>query len=311
MEIDASASPTSQFAWRRSVALGLSLRPFVDTDLPFLVQVYASTRTQELAHVPWTESQKAAFLDMQFQAQHAHYQKHYPTAHWLVIAREDDSIGRLYLDRWAREHRLIDIALLPEHRGQGYGMALLQDLIDEAAAAGKPLSIHVEKNNPAMTLYRRLGFRPIGEHGVYDLLEVRRGEESGEHRLITEHAFFRAERHKENFERPGRRMIEPVDRLRHRRLRRRREQERKRPPVVTVAQILHRRQREFERRAGTCQPEGLVEMRTEGVDGHGLKRHDHPPLLRPGSDIRIQSGFAYFSRSGGTDTSVICPVRDD
>jgi GNAT superfamily N-acetyltransferase len=160
-------------SWERALACGLTFRAIVDADLLFLGALYASTREQELAHIPWTPEQKTAFFDMQFRAQHAHYQQHYPTAQWLLIMRNGEPAGRLYIDRWPQEHRLVDIALMPPHRSHGYGSALIQDLIDEAAAAGKPLTIHVEKNNPARTLYNRLGFRPAGEHGVYDLLEWR------------------------------------------------------------------------------------------------------------------------------------------
>lgn len=157
--------------WTHAAAAGLHFRNATDADLPFLARVYAASRAEELAPVPWSHSQKSAFLQSQFDAQHAHYRRHYTTALWLVVSRGEADIGRLYLDRWPREHRLIDIAILPEHRGQGYGTALLQDLIDEASAARKPLSIHVEKNNPAMRLYFRLGFRAIAEHGVYDLMQ--------------------------------------------------------------------------------------------------------------------------------------------
>jgi ribosomal protein S18 acetylase RimI-like enzyme len=44
------------------------------------------------------------------------------------------------------------------------------DLLAEAAAAGKCVTIHVEKNNPAMRLYRRLGFAAVEDKGVYDLM---------------------------------------------------------------------------------------------------------------------------------------------
>jgi len=158
--------------WTRAIAASLAFRPATVADLPFLAQVYASTRTEELAVVPWTDAQKAAFLDMQFRAQHQDYRKNHPAAAWLVIARNGEAIGRLYLDRREREHGIIDITFLPQHRGRGYGTALLQDLIEEAAAAGKAISIHVEKHNPARRLYARLGFRPVEEHGLYDRFEV-------------------------------------------------------------------------------------------------------------------------------------------
>jgi ribosomal protein S18 acetylase RimI-like enzyme len=157
--------------WPRAAAAGLAFRPIADADLPFLARLYASTRTEELAVVDWSEEHKAAFLRQQFDAQHAHYMEHYAKAKFLLILRGSDPIGRLYVDYWPREHRIVDIAFLPEHRRHGHGSALLRDLIEEAAAAGKALSIHVEKFNPAYRLYLRLGFVKVHDEGAYDLMK--------------------------------------------------------------------------------------------------------------------------------------------
>jgi ribosomal protein S18 acetylase RimI-like enzyme len=166
------------FGWARAADFGLTFRPIGDADLPFLARVYASTRAEELAVVTtMTDAQKAAFLDAQFRAQHAHYQKHYPEADWLLTMRGGEDIGRLYIERWPTQHRIIDIAFLPEHRGKGLGEALLRDLLDEAAAAGKAVSIHVEKFNPAMRLYRRVGFKTEEDKGVYDLMRWTAGQD--------------------------------------------------------------------------------------------------------------------------------------
>jgi len=156
--------------WTRAAAAGLRFRPITDADLPFLARLYASTRIEELAVTDWADEQKTVFLQSQFDAQHAHYQKHYVGSDFFVIEQAGTVIGRLYLARWASAHRIVDIALLPEHRGRGVGTALLKDLLDEAAAAGKAVTIHVEKFNPAMSLYRRLGFVAAGEEGAYDLM---------------------------------------------------------------------------------------------------------------------------------------------
>lgn len=168
---------TPPFGWRRAAAAGLIFRPLNAADLPFLARVYASTRMEELAVTDWSAAQKAAFLQMQFDAQHAHYQKHYTGSDFFVTERESESIGRLYLARWKSEHRIIDIAFLPEHRGKGLGSALLADLLEEAAAAGKAVTIHVEKFNPAQRLYRRLGFQPVSEQGAYELMRWEPGHE--------------------------------------------------------------------------------------------------------------------------------------
>lgn len=156
----------------------LALRPVLPEDRPFLERVYASTRTEELAAVPWSEEQKSAFLRFQFDAQDHHYRLHYAAARFDVILARGEAIGRLYVERTPVEIRLIDIAILPEHRGSGIGGALLAELIAEARRERLPLTIHVERFNPAQRLYLRLGFRFTGsETGVYRLMEWRADSE--------------------------------------------------------------------------------------------------------------------------------------
>ncbi len=121
--------------------------------------------------VPWTEQEKADFLLFQFDAQHKYYMEHFPQAEFDLILLDDKPIGRLYIDRREDEIRLIDIALLPDHRGSGLGGAIMQDILAEGAAANLLVRIHVEENNPAMRLYLRLGFEKIEEQGVYHLME--------------------------------------------------------------------------------------------------------------------------------------------
>ncbi len=153
---------------------GLRLRPITDEDLPFLAELYASTRREEVAQTPWSDEEKEQFLRGQFESQHQHYQTYYPECEFLVVEREGEEgsepIGRLYVDRWEKEIRLVDIALLPEARGQGLGAGLLRELLAEGERSGLPVSIHVEYNNPALSLYRRLGFRHVDSNGIYYLM---------------------------------------------------------------------------------------------------------------------------------------------
>ena len=148
----------------------LSLRPISPDDREFLYRVYASTRTEELALTDWNDAQKEAFLRMQFNAQDAYYTQHYPGARFQVIEQDGQPVGRLYIDQWPGEVRIVDITLLPEWRNHGLGSRLLRDIIGQAERAGLPLTIHVEMYNPALRLYQRLGFEPAGKHGVYYLM---------------------------------------------------------------------------------------------------------------------------------------------
>ncbi|HVF06435.1 MAG TPA: GNAT family N-acetyltransferase [Frankiaceae bacterium] len=143
------------------------LRPAGPADRAFFREVYASTRADELARVPWDEAAKQAFVDHQFAAQTAHYEQHYVGATVDVVVVGGQDAGRLYVYRGEREIRIVDIALLPACRGTGAGTALLAALQDEALAAGKTLSIHVEQGSPARSLYDRLGFVEVEERGAH------------------------------------------------------------------------------------------------------------------------------------------------
>ena len=150
---------------------GVTLRPQSDTDLEFVAALYAATREEELRPVEWSDEVKAAFLRSQFDAQWAHYSQHYHDAQFSIIERHGARIGRLYVWHGAADIRIVDIAISAEARGAGIGGALLREIMEEAARSGKSASIHVERDNRALNLYRRLGFEPIDEHGVYYLMK--------------------------------------------------------------------------------------------------------------------------------------------
>jgi ribosomal protein S18 acetylase RimI-like enzyme len=148
----------------------ITFRPVRDEDRAFMAALYASTRTEEMQYVPWEPEQKAQFLAMQFEAQTHHYAREYDPSGFFIIEQAGQPIGRLYRERQEEEIHLIDIALIPEVRGGGLGSVLLQEILDEAAAEGIAVTIYVEHFNPAKRLYQRLGFKEIGENGVYHLM---------------------------------------------------------------------------------------------------------------------------------------------
>ena len=149
----------------------VSFRPVRPEDEAFLRQVYAGTRSDEMALVPWSEAQKEAFVDMQFAAQQQHYAAYFPAATHDVILLDDRPIGRLYVERREHEIHIIDIVLLPQDRNAGIGTPIIRDIMAEAARDGKAVRIYVEAFNPSLRLFARLGFSAIEEVNYRFLLE--------------------------------------------------------------------------------------------------------------------------------------------
>jgi ribosomal protein S18 acetylase RimI-like enzyme len=150
----------------------ITLRQADPSDEAFLYQLYASARAEEMAAWGWDSAQREAFLSLQFRARQAQYRE-YPNIDHQIILADGLPIGRILISEIKDEFLLVDIALLTECRNAGIGAALIRALLDRAAAAGKVVRLHVEKNNRAQRLYQRLGFRFAGDAGLYYLMEWR------------------------------------------------------------------------------------------------------------------------------------------
>ncbi len=151
----------------------VTFRPVNKEDEPLLLEIYGSTRADELALTNWDESQREAFLRMQFSAQQSHYREHYPEGEHYIILVSDEAVGRLYVADIENEVRILDITIRPHHRNSGIGTPIIRELMAEAAAIGKPLRIYVESYNRSLVLFERLGFVKSDESGYSYLMEWR------------------------------------------------------------------------------------------------------------------------------------------
>jgi ribosomal protein S18 acetylase RimI-like enzyme len=154
----------------------VALRPAAPEDERLLLEVYASTRADELAQIPWSGAQREAFLRMQLSARDRSYRMYYVGLEDSIILFGGRAVGRLLVVRGDEEWRLADIALLPDHRRAGIGTALVKELMEEAGRENKPLRLQVEKSNaPALRLYERLGFATTSENDTHFQMEHRKG----------------------------------------------------------------------------------------------------------------------------------------
>lgn len=144
----------------------LTVRPAQAGDEAFLKALYASTR-EDLQFAAPTPAMLELLMDMQWRAQSGGYRQSFPQAVNLVVESHAAPVGRLMVDRSLVPWRIVDIALLPAARGQGYGGALLRALQQEAAGAGAMLALSVRLENPrARRLYAALGFASVSSDGL-------------------------------------------------------------------------------------------------------------------------------------------------
>src|SRR5258708_34625881 len=145
----------------------ITLRAATAADQDFLLAVFAGTRSDELAALAWDPKMGQAFLEMQFRMQAQNYKAAHPTAENNIILNEGAPVGRMLVDRTEQAIKLVDIAILPDHRSAGIGSKLIQSLLDEAATSGREVQLSVFKTNPAARLSERLGFSTVADDGVY------------------------------------------------------------------------------------------------------------------------------------------------
>ncbi len=151
----------------------IRLRPVTDADKDFLLELYQSSRGDDLRGLGWEEDRISEFLSMQHEAQQVFYQTDYLQAVDEIILIEGEPAGRLIVERREHEIRCVDIALLPGHRGAGVGTLLIQRLQEEARQANKPLRLQIIRFNRAVTLLERLGFVRTSETGTHFQMEWR------------------------------------------------------------------------------------------------------------------------------------------
>ena len=134
-------------------------------DLPFLQRLFRTTRL-DIERMAISAEDKAKLYHHQFHAQHVHYQRYFSDADFLIVLDGKVRIGRLYVLDGSDEIRVIDIALLDEHRGKGVGTKLMMEILNRARQKNLPVRLRVEPDNPALQWYLKLGFNKIADEQV-------------------------------------------------------------------------------------------------------------------------------------------------
>lgn len=139
-----------------AVDSAVRLRPGDSTDLDAVMQVMDAAFGDRFGEA-WTRSQCAGILPMNGVS--------------LIVAKDcrtGETIGFSLTRSVADESELLLLGVLPSRHREGVGARLLEDFIDRARNQGAArIHLEVRDGNPAVSMYHRLGFRPVGRRRNY------------------------------------------------------------------------------------------------------------------------------------------------
>jgi ribosomal protein S18 acetylase RimI-like enzyme len=98
-------------------------------------------------------------LNLDIAAQIAGFRQRWDVMQVRIVTLDGTDIG--WLQSFVKDDALFlgQLFVNKSLRGQGIGTELVKGLIEEAASAGRAVTLGVVKTNPALRLYERLGFR--------------------------------------------------------------------------------------------------------------------------------------------------------
>jgi len=149
----------------------ITLRPAIDDDQDFLLELYKSSRGDDLRELGWDEDRVSEFLEMQYEAHRNFLRNDHSAADDQIVLLDGTAVGHLCIEHRPHEIRLVDVALIPEHRNRGVGALLIQQVQEQSAAARRPLRLQVIRFNRAAGLFERMGFRRTSETGTHFQME--------------------------------------------------------------------------------------------------------------------------------------------
>lgn len=146
-----SAAPD---ALHLSASKSVALRPARPADRSFALRVFFETQRhiiEELFGWRGDDVEQSKFDAL------------YDEGHTSIVELAGEDVGWLTVFRGANSIEINSIYIVPKEQGQGLGTHLMQQLIAEANADGKTLTLSTAKINRARQLYERLGFVDVSE----------------------------------------------------------------------------------------------------------------------------------------------------
>ena len=150
----------------------VSCRMETADDQPFLRQLIIETVSEELGAQTWPEPLRSQLLELQYRARRSGAGPGLPGRASQILVADDEDAGWLLVAESDDEIRIVEIMVASPKRRSGIGSAAIATVLARAARERKPVRLLVTATNAgAIRLYRRLGFRQMGDDPVQHAME--------------------------------------------------------------------------------------------------------------------------------------------
>jgi ribosomal protein S18 acetylase RimI-like enzyme len=146
------------------------VKPISSSNIHFLKELFFAVKSDLFLGLP--KKLQHNLLNMQFQSQQQHYHSYWPNAEHKLLIYNKVMVGQVIIEKSKDHFYIVDIKILPSFQKQGIGTQYLLALIKEAKKKNKSVKLSVDKNNRALTLYKRIGFKIITDEQTHYAMEI-------------------------------------------------------------------------------------------------------------------------------------------
>jgi ribosomal protein S18 acetylase RimI-like enzyme len=130
----------------------ITYRKASENDIDYLLDLRTKTMNPHYADSNLPTDKETTLQRILYQFEKAH-----------IILLNNEPAGLLKISKAEDKTEVLQLQIDPSQQGKGLGKTILTDILKEASAEEKTVSLSVLKTNKAQNLYKSLGFKVVDE----------------------------------------------------------------------------------------------------------------------------------------------------
>ncbi|GEN72429.1 GNAT family N-acetyltransferase [Chryseobacterium lathyri] len=142
----------------------ITYRKASENDIDYLLDLRTKTMNPHYADSNLPTDKETTLQRILYQFEKAH-----------IILLNNEPAGLLKISKAEDKTEVLQLQIDPSQQGKGLGKTILTDILEEASAEEKIVSLSVLKTNKAQNLYKSLGFKVVDEDEYSYFMEFQGG----------------------------------------------------------------------------------------------------------------------------------------